>query len=266
MADTFWQSQKGDFGAAASWSDGVPSGGVQAIADGRSQVSMISNLDRGAATFDLVTTPAYRGDIGSPTNPLIHSAGTNALITIRGSGRAYLQPGDGTVVIDSANLIDAATITGTPDQALTIKQGGTIFSGGLSSGNQIIVVGALATLTIESNASLPTFMTLDAGRVVCAAGLNAPNGVLAVNGGILDMTGDIASTYMINVNGGTLRFRPTSRTACSANLTITGGLVDVSDNEFAAFTGTIIIGPNGDIQGPIGATITPTRDLRKDYP
>ena len=89
MATTIWQSVDGDWGAAASWTNGVPGPGADvAVLSGVSQVPVAANLDQAGDDLGLIyISPKYKGDIGGPGNPLKLGA---AKIIHRGQGVLYL--------------------------------------------------------------------------------------------------------------------------------------------------------------------------------
>lgn len=275
--ETIWQPGSiGDFGASASWSNGVP-GSVQnliGIADGTSQVSMTINVDRtgGSWPFELKRTPDFFGDIGAPGSPLIwdgEPSGKSA--TIRGSGTTNLQPISGN---NSDIIIDAAGGTVNLDGeifALMIKNGTVNCAATTFFGDYVIVDGVAVILNVDAGSAGNSIdnLILKNGVVNNDRPTSAAAGSIQVSGGELNQTGLIDSAITIIVTAGVMNYAPSSDPSSDApDLIVMGGVFDVSGFGGAIPFGRVIIGPNGDVKGTIieGVGQFADYDLREDYP
>lgn len=282
VAETIWTNGigDGDFNNAGNWTGGVPAvGNTPAIFDGTSQTPPTTNLDRGADVFRLITSPNYRGNIGSSGSPLKWAGMTVDTTTanIRGTGAAFLSITGSTkdVVVESTNLVDACTIT-TPGGSLrylvVLRGACTLQSTGSFVVNlaQVIVRGNQSHLTIQAidGAELaPDLIDVHGGVLVNQRILALNGDTIRLSVGRIEQTGVLETNARVHQTGGVFEYNPSEDVSGDApHLVILDGIFDAREAAYPIGVGAYIKGPSAVVLGDIQESFTPTLDLTKLYP
>lgn len=270
MGTTYWNGTTDDFASAGNWSNGVPTGSDNAIFDGRSQVSPMTNLDRGIDGFRLITTPTFSGDIGTASNRLKwEGIATTTEHVIRGSGSVFVDTLSTTAsfVVDSSNLVDALNVTD-GIFALYVKRGHVDVVAEATVAQSIVVCGDSASLTIEVDTVLTAqaYIILQAGSVTSrrAIAITTP---FIMTGGEWRQEALIDNNHVnLHVLGGRFNYTPSVKTSRSLQFYV-GGILDLSENAERVVGIPPIVLPSGTFfreQTEGGYTFL--TDLREDYP
>jgi len=269
MAKTVWQSSDGAFGAASSWSNGVPNASnTPALYDGTSQHDVIPgtldfDVNRGSDDFEVVVTPEYSGIIASASSPLTWGA-TTKRVTFRGSGQLFMSNAFADVFVDSDNRQDAVTIDAYA--FLMAKHGGVRITSTAVLKKNWIIGDARMTVEPDTDVSASEWH-IKGGIVICDREISS-SGLIHIAGGRLRQSKVCAGPF--DVLGGRLEYWPDPETVSTAAVTLLGGILDLSENSVDVLTGAQIIkGPEAIVIGKLGGgsgVSFVTYDLAEDYP
>lgn len=280
-----WISIDGDWGNTASWDSGqVPGGGGvftdTVMFDGTSVVSVSSGLDQtaGNGILKLITTPEYTGDIGSSGVKLqIEFKISDSRVIHRGTGTLYLSSEAGNfaeVIIDSTNLVNAASLTASFNNVL-VKGGKVTIEAGATLVGDLILLGTTARVNVVAGGGAgPQHVRILAGACTNARTTPGTVGIpddIVVAGGTLTQTGVIQTETRVTITGGRMVYTPgVSIGTEKPDIYILGGTLDLSANLQDIDVANVITGPGATVFGNInksgfGATGVDI-DLREDYP
>lgn len=277
VAETIWtHAVDGDFNHNPNWTNQTPDAThTPGIFDGTTQLPPTLNLDRSAGGgFHLITTPAYRGGLGSSGTPVKWNGLGGRGCTIRGSGEHYLH-------MVTGNNADA--IIDTPGTGVTLD--GEVFTLLVKAGNVtiqstcnlltfVVVNGNQSNLTIEeadTTEVMPTILRVEGGIVT--ARRTWSNGVsqqALVLAGQLDITGLLRTETDIHVLGGVTTYVPlTDPSGESPSIYATGaGIFDARGYAGSIPVTRAISGRGGMILGTVTDTAASflTYNLDDPYP
>jgi hypothetical protein len=289
MADTKtnWQAVDENFASANNWDNGIPgtAANMVGIFSDKSQIAPQTNLDQSGATngFRLLSTPAYRADLGSPGNPIIIKPRSGKLAaTIRGTGKSYISI-DG-VTVSCHAVIDCGSGYVQLDRGLTNSPGWSfvmVKSGNLdalptcSISHTLFIWGQSSRVTLLASGGsgeLPQRCQQYGGYVTSQRPLTAggpPESFINVNAGEWYQTGLLPTEVNLNV-GGYFNYAPDSDPSAELpNLYVAPmGHFDAGDYDGAIPMGVVIKAPSGMITGSLvdQTAGTPDYDLDHDYP
>ena len=207
-------SQDGDWTAAGSWAGGVvPGASDTALFDGTTQRDMLTNLASAADLTNLITTEAYRGNIGSSGNPLINDI-TNRF-TVRGSGEVHWQAESVTsnglsILVHSPNTVLAlrADYSAAETINVVIRGGRVEVAGGNGTDRYSLVPRASAVAILDTLVSvigIPADFIHNVGGIVLGnwdIGSSNIEGLVQVRG-TMDLRYLDGLSGIVNVFGGT---------------------------------------------------------------
>jgi hypothetical protein len=288
-----WNGTDGNWATAANWipaASGTPGDGIGdtdiAIFDGTSNVDCDTSLDRSAdaGTTIIITTPDFKGDIGSAANPLeTNFAATGEYVLHRGSGQIFLKPvaagAPMNLIVDAPNdgSTDNCTVQGGGDvvNVALIKSGRVNFTSscGFTTTRWVMTTGPQARAHLSSISFAPSIINV-AGEII----VDGDMGTLAADriwivtlGGKTTITGLIDDNNTVLVGGGILEYTPTAdASADNPDILAVGGILDLSKNTQDIDPTNLVIGLFGDVLGNIadtGLSVTSIKtDLRDDFP
>jgi hypothetical protein len=275
MASSFWQSADGVLNAAGSWTNGVPGAGIISVFGDLSHVDASSGMTI-AAGATLISRPDYKGNIGASGSPVVHGTST-ARYVIRHPGDFYWGGQAATIVTQIVidNLGGTAYLSGSCPQHYV--KNGTLaiqathnMSGG--AGTWLWIGSNQCDVTIaQKNAAevLPLLIRMYAGKLTNARDFDSASQIFKMSGGEVIQTGMFASTMIVIVAGGVLRYEPaTDPSAQAPFFFVDNGVLDVRNSQFAIPASQVEVGLGGTI---LGNAIEPVHDfydldLNEEYP
>ncbi len=305
MADliTIWTNgdADGDWSAAGNWTAGVPDNSRDAganeyfaVFDGNvNNDPVTTGLDNNAVTISgLLTRANYGTDatdmLGSPSNPLIiniASAGPSAdnwtdNAVFRGRGNYFFESGQlgeyMPIVVDTPLGPDTVTLSGTIRDVLGKSGRVNIIIAPTGTGvlTSIRCLGPQSHITVTAavvGSGGP--IQIDSGRLILNFAQAGPIEIHA-NGGLLEINkvlNDATGVPKINIDGGTVIYRPDTAPAQTVALYAIAGILDLRELRFDQTWGPVVVGPDMIIEGTqilnenLGLTSLAI-DLRKDEP
>lgn len=285
MAINYYQLSNGLW-AVANWSLGhVPETPDQAIVPATIEVSIAGTDQKGLRPTSLEFARGFKFNIGANGDPLIIDS---PKITHYGSGSLWLKSDDNGdaeftdwVLIDSDNMINAATLDGEYMQRITVQKGNVTLAATLGT----VTLPGQVDVTYRNNPSSDAIVTINCALLALTGRLNMMAGLCTTNAAIPigNATGGIWTHSNVNsrvvttanISGtGTLRYNSTG-VMVTANVS-RGGTLDLLNNNLFKTVTTINLFPGGTLiynedlfSGTIndlGGTIIKLRDARERAP
>lgn len=278
-----WISNTGVYSSAASWHTGqIPGAGGagldSAIFDGTSQVSVIGETPGGNALARIITKPGYRGDIGSPSNPLVleinspNNSGERAIF--RGRGNVYFEGDAGNfadVVVDT-DTFDRTVFLDGPMRHVFVKSGRLTTEPTLAAITSLYVLSANCMVMIEGDSAAMVAATtlVILGGTVDSKEDEWPR--IEMYAGHLIQRGLLKDGVDVTLRGGWLEYDPTlSVSGHNPDLHLLGGTFDLRKLTEDLTAADLVRGPASLVLGNLLGQGNPggtgiVIDLYEDYP
>lgn len=279
--ETLWQTTTGAWDQAASWTNGVPSLGVEPTV-ARFPGGDLSQMDvrlglTGAECQRLITMPGYRGKIGSVDSPLEIEIGNRCVLRGRGAHNIKFDVSSFAVVIcDSENLAGAGLLTGSISR-IGVKSGRWILGSTAILSQQVVVDGPRADVLINAAAAsenmAPVVVTI-AGKLINERPSDSGNYKLVYLGGSVVQKGPLLTGDLVVTSPScSFSYEPSSEPATAPQIILAGGFNDFRDAGYQFGVDKLIIGRLAEVEGstieaggyPPGSLTAPV-DLREEYP
>ncbi len=282
----------GNFGPAGNWDNGVPDNSRDASAntyvgvfDGNGNNDPVTaGLNTGVECSGLIFRPSYGTEgvdmLGSTGDPLIieiDSSGHTPTasdwslnVLFGGRGNYYFKPrgtGKTDVIVRTPLGPDTVVLSGSFLNKI-FSDGGRVRVESLPN-SHIYSLHPQAVMVMQIPGSVFTQrLYMEIGNVVMNCQLNT---LAVVSGGMVTFNKAFPGNTALEIRGGGVIYNPDSAPVGDVNLTMLGGILDLTQLRFEQLWGPIVIGPDaevlgGDILAEHFMVSTVAIDLRKVEP